>query len=383
MEKRGFIVGCLFLLLGALFVEAVNSDDLSFARNETRGMLAEGLKAIQSAATPAEKAIIDQIKIEVDRDGHPSLVGAYIDGSGRRVIVVSASFSALVRMVSAGYYLEHFANKRNFGDYYAKYAAETYTTASLDGGQPPWDKAGLSGSERDSLLQSKEFNSTIHGQHLVSLWHVLAHEIAHHLFKHTDSANKTADLDKLRFREEMADMWAADMLIKLGFPPALSFPAFMYYHYLDPLNVKHEIRRTHPSDLKRFRSTLNISLAKYDEWNSNSKYFPEIPKEKGFPALRKLLFHIEDIIYQQTVFSDSLLSSKEFQNCINSRHEGCMKECIYKYRNPSELCESKYCSSENSKRSWKLGCKETVMGREDRKKFEEFLVEHVRNSPKL
>lgn len=331
-----------------------------YVKNETLGMLGEGLKLIQTVSTKQENKIINNIKIRVPIDPAPVRVWAFQE-SGNRVIEISTGYSAVSGMIVAGYLIELNFNKENFGEKYARYTANTYATGRLGGGIAPWDKAGLSQSEQDFFHSDPNYNAQFIGQSMVVLWYVLAHEIAHHVLNH--KFEKSIPLSKIREQEKEADLWASNKFIKLGIPPATAFPAFMYWYYLDEYGVKNEYRRTHPPDLKRLRSMLQKTIREFDIWNSNIKHFGAMPKKETIEIFNRLLFHTEELIAEQTKFDQKTLSSNAFNICMEERYKLCLQSCQKRYGNPLSLCKSKLCNadkSEKTKKIWTLRCSDSV-----------------------
>lgn len=355
MVDRKYFVKLSVLLI--LVFPQLSFASQAYVRNETIGMLGEGLDAIRSVSDNREKRKIDKIELRVPIDPAPVRVRAYSE-KGSRIIEVSTGYSVVSRMIVSGYIMELKLGIDNFGEEYSRYTANTYATGRLGGGVPPWSKAGLSESEQRTLLNDPEFNAMQHGQHMVVLWYVLAHEIAHHILDH--GYGKGMSLSDLREQEAEADTWASNALIKLGIPPAAAFPALMYWYYLDEYSVKNEYRRTHPPDLKRIRRMLQRTLNKLDAWNSNSKYFPAIPKKKAENAYKRFLYHVEELISEQTNFKSEKTSSKDFEICMEYMYQGCLKACQEKYGHPLSLCKSRFCNTERSRKIWKLRCNDIV-----------------------
>ena len=289
MAIRHIVVKILTIVLPSLFfILPVEASEV-YVRNETIGILGEGLDAIKSVSSQGEKSIIDKIDIDVPIDPAPVRVRAF-KKSGVRKIEVSTGYSAISRMIVTGYIMELKLGIKNFGEDYARYTANTYATGRLGGGEAPWEKAKLSSKEQQALFKDKDFNAIQHGQHMIVLWYVLAHEIAHHVLDHAiEDGMKLSDI---REQEKEADTWASNIFIKIGIPPAAAFPANMYWYYLDEYGLKDEYRKTHPPDLKRTRWMLQKTINRFDEWNSKEKYFPAVPKEKTVNAYKRLLYYI-------------------------------------------------------------------------------------------
>ncbi len=288
----------LITILGIIFISIISFSQTvaasqEFARDQTIGILGEGYKLIRSVATSQEKNIIDRIRIRVPIDAAPVRVRAFKEG-GQRVIEVSTGYAAVSNMIVTGYLMEAMLGISNFGEEYARYTAETYATGSLDGGDPPWVRAGYSQNQQMALFDNRNFSSAQQGQFMVVLWYVLAHEIAHHIYQHRHHAGMS--LAESRRQEREADSWASNVFIKLGIPPAIAFPSLMYWYYLDENGVENEYTRAHPADLKRIKSMLTKTLDEFDVWNSNTRIFPAAPKKATFRAYKRLLNHVEGLI---------------------------------------------------------------------------------------
>lgn len=353
MVYRRLALIVIFMVLGA--PQFANASE-TYVRNETIGVLGEGLDAIKGVATTRERRIIDKIDLRVPIDPAPVRVRAFNEG-GRPIIEVSTGYSVVSRMIVSAYIMEHMLGLDDFGEEYARYTANTYATGRLGGGRPPWKKANLSSSQEEELLNDRTFNATQLGQHVVVLWYVLAHEVAHHVLDHDYSHGMSRN--RIREQEKEADAWASNALIKMGIPPAAAFPSMMYWYYLDEFGVKSESLRTHPPDLKRIRWMLQKTINKVGVWNSNDKYFKKVPEEKTINAYKRLLYHVEELISEQTTYGEST-ETKEFEYCMRYMYEGCLKSCQEKYGNPLSVCKSRLCVSDRSKKIWKLRCNDIV-----------------------
>jgi hypothetical protein len=343
-------------IIASIFSTYLLADDV-FVRNETLGILNEGVKQIKSVAKPYERRIIDDIKISVPISPAPVRVRAFLSSNGRE-IELSTGYSAITKMIVSGYLIESYYNLENFGEEYARYTALTYATGRFGGGKPPWEKANLIKKETDHLLSSEKFNNEQQGSHMLVLWYVLAHEIAHHVLGH--AYGDGVSLSKIRKQEEEADEWASRIFIDLGLPPAGALPSHMYWYYLDEYGVKNEYRRSHPPELKRVRSMLQLSIQRFDDWNNNEKLLPHLPREKTINTYKSLLYDVEDLISKQTNFNKTKEKSDSFKACMDFMYEGCLESCQEKYGHPLTECKSKLCVSEKSKNIWKLRCNDIV-----------------------
>ncbi|MCG9770117.1 hypothetical protein L1D59_16075 [Pseudoalteromonas piscicida] len=326
-------------------------------RNDTLGILSEGVKHIKSVARPYERRIIDEIKISVPISPAPVRVRAFLSSSGRE-IELSTGYSAITRMIVSGYLIEDYFNIKGFGEEYARYTASTYATGRFGGGNSPWVKAKLTENQTERLLSSERFNNDQHGAHLLVLWYVLAHEIGHHVLGH--AYGDGVSLSKIREQEKEADEWASRIFIALGLPPAGAFPSHMYWYYLDEYGVKNEYRRSHPPELKRIRSMLRFTIQRFDDWNNNEKLISRLPREKTINTYKSLLYYVEDLISKQTSFNESKENSVPFKECMRFRYNSCLKSCQEKYGNPLSVCKSKLCVSDKSTNIWKLRCDEII-----------------------
>jgi hypothetical protein len=264
-------------------------------------------------------------------------------------------------MIVTGYAIEIKFKKNDFGNKYASYVANTYGTGRLDGGDPPWERVSLSSKQQSLLFSDLEFNSWIHGQHIVVLWYVLAHEVAHHVLRH--NFDRALSLSDSRRQEKEADTWASEVFIKLGIPPAVAYASFLYWYHLDQNSVRDEHRRTHPPDLKRIRWMLQESINRSNEWNSIGDYFPILSEGMlvdTTKSYRHLLYYIEDLISQQSMFNSDDTKTETLHVCIKIMYEGCLKSCQEEYGHSLSSCKSKYCNTDRSRNIWKLRCKELM-----------------------
>lgn len=328
-----------------------------YVRNETLGLLHEGIKHIKAASKPYEKNIIEKIEISVPISPAPVRVRAFHD-EGQRKIEISTGYSAITRMIVSGYLIENKLKIPNFGEEYARYSASTYATGRMGGGKPPWVIAKLSEDKTYNLLTDTVFNQEQQGAHLSVLWYILAHEVAHHVLNHKFGFDMA--LSKIQEQEKEADDWASTIFITMGLPPASAFPSHMYWYYLDEFSVLNEDRRSHPPELKRIRSMLQLTIDRFDDWNNNELLIPKLPKNETINLYKRLLVDVETLISEQTNFNSSKTSSTKFKLCLDIMHENCLNSCQKKHGNPLSLCKSKLCNSSRSKKIRKLKCSDVV-----------------------
>lgn len=345
-------VGTIFITSILLLCLNVEANEVR-VRNETLEILLEGIKHIKKVSSQKERNIIKRIKVSVPISPAPVRVRAF-KKNGKRIIELSTGYSAISRMIVSGYIIEDFKGIKNFGEQYARYTANTYATGRLNGGKPPWVKANLSAHAQKKLLSSRKFNETQSGAHILVLWYVLAHEVAHHVLNH--KYGKKVTLSKIRAQEAKADNWANRVFISLGLPPASAFPSHMYWYFLDEYGVTSEYRRSHPPELKRIRSMLQQTINNFDYWNDNESLMPKLPKKTTINKYKLLLNHVENLISEQSNFNHHKLSSTAFKKCLNLRYKGCLKSCQEKYGYPLKECQSNLCVSARAKRIRKLRC---------------------------
>lgn len=356
MAYRYFIARTLTLVFFLSFSHVLIADEV-IVRNETLGLLKEGVKHIRAVATPNEKRIIDKIKISVPISPAPVRVRAF-NGAFGREIELSTGYSTISRMIVNGFLIEDLYSLDGFGEKYARYTASTYATGRFGGGKAPWVTANLTKKERDTLLASEDFFRRQQGGHLLVLWYVLAHEIAHHVFNHSYGVNQSLEIS--RKQEKEADDWASNIFISMGLPPASAFSAHMYWYFLDEFGVKSEFRRSHPPELKRIRSMLQLSISRFDEWNNNETLIPKIPKEDTLNSFRSLLIYVENLIAEQSNFNQDKLDSVEFKECVKAMYNRCITSCQVDYGNPLDLCESDLCISNRSNLNFQLRCDDII-----------------------
>ncbi|GAB3517775.1 M48 family metalloprotease [Photobacterium alginatilyticum] len=325
-------------------------------KKTTYDMLVDGLHEINSVSTKKEKGIINKINIGVWQNRNPDIVRAFKTAKGQRHIQVSTGYSTVTFMITFAHHMEAALDINNFGEEYTRYVTENYAKNSITHvNQSAWDYAGLSGN--NSPWNDKKFVATVYGNHALVLWYVLAHEIAHHVLGHIE--NPSISLEENRKREQEADDWASKTLIKLGLPPAAAFPALMYWYYMDEFGVENEYQKSHPADLKRIRKMLQYTIDNVDSWNGHSPYFPKVDTKQATNAYKRLLYHVEDLISQQTDFKDD--SSKKFEICMEVMFEGCVTACINKYNQPKDKCKDELCTSTKQENVAKLRCEEMLV----------------------
>ncbi|EOV1172295.1 hypothetical protein ACOLZ1_001818 [Vibrio fluvialis] len=321
----------------------------------TYDMLVDGLNEIESVSTDEEKAVINQIVVGISQNGDPDRVLALKMPDGTRHITVSTGYSTVTFMITFAYYMEAKLGINNFGEEYTRYVTENYAKNSITHiNQSAWDYANLSGSS--SPWNDQELVAAVYGNHALVLWYILAHEIAHHVLGHLD--NPSTSLAQNRKKEQEADDWASQTLIKLGIPPAVAYPSLMYWYFMDEYGVENEYQKTHPADLRRIRKMLEFTINNVDSWGSKSPYFQNADTQQVNNAYKRLLYHIEDMISQQTDFTES--SSNKFKLCMEVMFEGCIKVCVNKYNQPLDRCQNELCTSEKQESISKLRCEEML-----------------------
>lgn len=316
------------------------------------------MEAIKNVSTQRERSIVDKIEVRVPIDPSPVRVRAFNE-NGNPIIEISTGYSALTRMIVSGFVLSSLLNRDEFGNEYARYIANTYATGRIDGGKLPWEKAGLSVEQKEKLINNTKYFEIEHGNHIVLLWYVLAHEIAHHVLEH--EYGDELSMQEIRRQEKEADVWATNALIRIGVPPAIAFPGLLYWYYLDEFGVKSEALRSHPPELKRIRWMLKKTIQQFDVWNLNERYFQKVPKESTIDSFNFLLLFVEKLISEQSNYG-ALKGSEQFDQCMKVMYERCLKECQEKYGYSLSLCENQLCNSEKSKKIWELRCKEILNG---------------------
>ncbi|MEZ9490062.1 hypothetical protein AB4187_15010 [Vibrio breoganii] len=321
----------------------------------TFDMLVDGLHEIENVSTDEEKAIINQIVVSVSQDGNPDRVLALKMPDGTRCIIVSTGYSTVTFMITFAYNMEAKLGIDNFGEEYARYVTENYAKNSITHvNQSAWDYANLSGSS--SPWHDQELVAAVYGNHALALWYVLAHEVAHHVLGHLDTPSTS--LAQNRKKEQEADDWASKTLIKLGIPPAVAYPSLMYWYFMDEYGVENEYQKTHPADLRRIRSMLVFTINNVDSWDNKSPYFQNVDTQQANNAFKRLLYHIEDLISQQTDFTQ--YSSNKFKMCVKEMFEGCVKVCVNKYNQPLDRCQNELCTSEKQENNSNLRCEEML-----------------------
>ncbi len=349
------VVLTTLLLLSSLTQAEEEIGGMEEVQKMTYDMLVDGLYEIESVSTKEEKPIINKIFVGVSQNGNPDIVLALKMPDGTRRITVSTGYSTVTFMITFAYFMEAKLGINNFGEEYTRYVTENYAKNSITHvNQSAWDYANLAGSS--SPWHDQELVAAVYGNHALVLWYVLAHEIAHHVLGHLD--NPSTSLAENRKKEQEADDWASRTLIKLGIPPAVAYPSLMYWYYMDEYGVESEHQKTHPADLRRIRKVLEFTINSIDSWDNKSFYFQGADTKEVYNSYKRLLYHVEDMISQQTNFIQD--SSVEFDLCMEVMLEGCVKTCTNKYKHPLDKCQNELCTSVKQENISKLRCEEML-----------------------
>lgn len=132
----------------------------------------------------------------------------------------------------------------------------------------PVEWVGISEEEYLTMSKDKDLGLIKTGTILGTVAFIYAHEIAHHVLGHTDSA--PSSLQESRRRETEADEWACERLIKAGLLPLGGMYGAMLFYFFDESAIAHEELRTHPADLRRIRNVIAKSIASIERFRERA-----------------------------------------------------------------------------------------------------------------
>lgn len=221
---------------------------------------------LQAELTPSEAAIYKSIDVEVLRSDYV-FAGSSADVKGRGKIEICTGLIRAMKLAIDAEAIEIAFGKRKLLIRYAKYVAkmkeENRRLQELN--KParfimsPYEMARLSDIDMDALEADSQLRDVRRAYTAASLLFILYHELAHHVLGHVNSRNDVS-LDARRDREQLADDWAVEKLVKKQVIPLFAKYPLLIGAFGNPNARAQEQMSDYPADVHRVEQLYDATI---------------------------------------------------------------------------------------------------------------------------
>jgi len=280
LARAGIVAVALLLAPAPAFLAQAEDDGAAALAYRDRAMrlINAVLDAFWEVMNEDERAVLQEIDVRMPIDYNVTRVVAYHDDS-ERVIEVSSGFFGLMSQMCEDEVLHDYYLPQDPG---ITDRFETYMTSlneAIDRNEQSFSAepeplprfapfAGIPEDVAAAIESRDDYLDSVANLRLSAIAFVLAHEIGHHIFGHTDLP-LPGSVEESRAQESEADRYAVELTLRIAQPAFGAFPALVLFaaaegEALDP-------QATHPLPICRI---LDAYLDVVDRLSADERTAP-------------------------------------------------------------------------------------------------------------